>query len=281
MDLSVVLSTYQSPVLLERTLHGYARQTLRPLEIVVADDGSGPDTAAVIERLARELGLVLRHVWHEDRGFRKCAILNRAIEAARGRYLVFSDGDCIPWRAFLETHAALARPGIFLSGGYFQLPRSTTDRLTVADIAAGRHEDVEWLHQHGLERGWRARRLAAGGGLARLLDAVTTTRATWNGHNASGWKDDLVAVNGFDERMGYGGEDRELGERLVILGRRGRQIRHRAVVVHQWHERGYVSEEVLRANRRIRHETTRAGVARTPFGIVKSPVSEGAASSQL
>ena len=270
MKLSVVLSTYQSPALLERTLHGYRRQRLPPLEIVIADDGSGPETAALLERLASELSLDLRHVWHEDRGFRKCAILNRAIAEARGEYLLFSDGDCIPWAGFVESHAALARPGSFLSGGYFRLPRETTERLTIADIATGRHEDIAWLHRHGVERSWRARRLAANGALARALDLLTPTRATWNGHNASGWKDDLVAVNGFDERMGYGGEDRELGERLVILGRRGRQIRHRAVVVHQWHERGYVSDEVLRANRRIRRETARAGVARTPFGIVKT-----------
>jgi hypothetical protein len=270
MNISVILSTYQSPVLLERTLHGYARQTARPLEIVIADDGSGPETKATIERVGARVDFDLRHVWHEDRGFRKCAILNRAIEAARGEYLLFSDGDCIPWADFVETHRALAGPGLFLSGGYFKLPRETTERLTVEDVAAGRHEDLRWLHRHGLEHGLRARRLAARGALARALDLITPTRATWNGHNASGWKQDLLAVNGFDERMGYGGEDRELGERLVILGRRGRQIRHRAVVVHQWHERGYVSDEVLRANRRIRRETARAGAARTPFGIVKT-----------
>ena len=161
MKLSVVLSTYQSPALLERTLHGYRRQRLRPLEIVIADDGSGPETAALLARLASELSMDLRHVWHEDRGFRKCAILNRAIAEARGDYLVFSDGDCIPWAGFLETHAALARPGFFLSGGYFRLPRETTERLTVEDVADGRHEDIAWLHRHGLERSWRARRLAA------------------------------------------------------------------------------------------------------------------------
>ena len=163
-----------------------------------------------------------------------------------------------------------AVPGRFLSGGYFQLPRATTERLSADDVAKGRHEDVEWLHQRGLDRTWRARRLAATGVFARALDILTPTRASWNGHNASGWKADLIAVNGFDERMGYGGEDRELGERLEILGRRGHQIRHRAICVHQWHERGYVSEEVLRENKRIRRETARAGVARTPFGIVKT-----------
>ena len=269
MKLSVVLSTYQSPALLERTLHGYRRQRLRPLEIVIADDGSGPDTAALLARLAPELSMDLRHVWHEDRGFRKCAILNRAIAEARGDYLVFSDGDCIPWAGFLETHAALARPGLFLSGGYFRLPRETTERLTVEDVADGRRG-------HRLASPPRARTELARATPGRARRAQARSRPAHadpgdlERHNASGWKDDLVAVNGFDERMGYGGEDRELGERLVILGRRGRQIRHRAVVVHQWHERGYVSDEVLRANRRIRRETARAGVARTLFGIVKT-----------
>jgi hypothetical protein len=270
MDISVVLSTYESPALLERTLHAYARQRYRPFEVVVADDGSGPATAELVARLGPVLGLALRHVWHEDRGFRKCAILNRAIEAAAGDYLVFSDADCIPWSDFVEIHVSLARPGCFLSGGYFKLPRALTERLTVEDIAAGRHEDLRWLRENGLPASFRAHRLAARGALARLLDRVTPTRPSWNGHNASGWKTDLLAVNGFDERMGYGGEDRELGERLTILGRRGRQIRHRAICLHQWHERGYVSDDVLRENRRIRHETARLRVARTPYGIVKT-----------
>ena len=269
MDLSVILSTYQSPALLERTLHGYRRQRVERFEIVIADDGSGPQTAELVRRLRAELGLDLTHVWHEDRGFRKCEILNRAIVVARGEYLVFSDGDCIPWSGFLEAHATLARPGSFLSGGYFRMPRRLTERITVDDVASGRIEDLRWLRAQGLPPSFRARRLGMTGAAGRLLDRLTPTRASWNGHNASGFKDDLLRVNGFDERMGYGGEDRELGERLVLLGRRGRQIRHRATCLHQWHERGYVSEEVLRENRRIRRETARAAVARTPHGIVK------------
>jgi glycosyl transferase family 2 len=279
MEISVILSTYQSPALLERTLHGYRRQRLEHgerFEIVVADDGSGPETAALIDRLGPELALDLRRVWHEDRGFRKCAILNRAIAAARGDYLVFSDGDCIPWSGFLAVHSRLARRGSFLSGGYFQMSRELTERITVDDVAAGRIEDLAWLRSRGLPPTWRARRLRVTGVAALLFDLLTPTRASWNGHNASGWRDDLLAVNGFDERMGYGGEDRELGERLVILGRRGRQVRHRAVCVHQWHQRGYVSEEALRENRRIRRETARAQVARTPYGIVKSSAAERA-----
>ena len=44
------------------------------------------------------------------------------------------------------------------------------------------------------------------------MNALTPTKPTWNGHNASCWKSDALEVNGFDQRMVYGGEDREFGE---------------------------------------------------------------------
>ncbi|MCG8648371.1 MAG: glycosyltransferase, partial [Pirellulales bacterium] len=79
--ISVVLSTYNAPLWLEKSVWGYAEQTLQNFEIIVADDGSDCPTADAIERLRHQTGLTIKHVWHEDRGFRKCAILNRAIEA--------------------------------------------------------------------------------------------------------------------------------------------------------------------------------------------------------
>src|SRR5690606_29827525 len=105
-----------------------------------------------------------------------------------------------------------------------------------------------------------------------LFDAITTTRATWNGHNASGWRTDLVRVNGFDERMGYGGEDRELGERLVNLGIRPKQIRHRAVCIHLDHGRGYVDPSVIQWNIRHRQKVRAQRTTWTEYGIVKGGV---------
>ncbi len=271
MVVSVILSTYNSPDLLERTLAGYSRQTVeKSFEVVVADDGSSDETRELVDRLRRDFELDLRHVWHEDRGFRKCEILNRAIEQARGEYLVFSDGDCIPWSEFLAIHLRLACRGRFLSGGYFHLPRELSEGLTVDDVRQGRAESLEWLHRHGLPRSWRSRRLGSSASVGRIFDLLTPTRPSWNGHNASGWKDDLVQVNGFDERMGWGGEDRELGERLVNLGLRGVQIRHRALCLHQWHERSYVNDEVVAENLRMRGETARERATYTTHGIVKS-----------
>jgi hypothetical protein len=100
---------------------------------------------------------------------------------------------------------------------------------------------------------------------------MTTTRATWNGGNASGWKTDLLRVNGYDERLQYGGLDRELGERLMNAGIRGKQIRHRAIAVHLDHARPYMQQEAWRHNDAIRRETRRSRATWTPYGI-ESPL---------
>jgi glycosyltransferase involved in cell wall biosynthesis len=129
MNIALILATYNQPEWLEKVLWGYAVQSVRDFQVVIADDGSGPETAAVVERVRAETGMALVHVWHPDEGFRKCEILNRAILAADGDYLIFSDGDCIPRSDFVATHRRLAEPNRFLSGGYLMLPMEVSRRI--------------------------------------------------------------------------------------------------------------------------------------------------------
>lgn len=267
LPISVLLSSYEQPAWLERCLRGYARQTHDEFEILVADDGSGPRTAETVDRLRRDTGLEIRHLWHEDRGFRKCEILNHAIRAARGEYLLFSDGDCVPREDFVAAHARLAAPGRFLSGGALRLPRRTSERVTPEAVEAGRPFELGWLLRHGWRPGHRLLRLTRSGALAALLDLATPTRATFNGGNASMWRAAALEANGFDARMGYGGEDRELGERLRRLGLRGKQVRHRAVLVHLWHERPYAGARAAGRNERLRRRARERGATRAVRGI--------------
>jgi len=270
MRLSVIISTYNSPEWLEKVLWGYSAQSYRNFELLVADDGSTDETRGRIDSLRGQTGITIRHVWHEDRGFRKCAILNRAIEAAAADYLVFSDGDCIPRWDFLETHVRLARLGWFLSGGLCRLPIAVSQQINKEDIVGRRATDARWLRAAGVRWSPKLIKLACRSPWAHWLDQLTTTRPSWNGHNSSGWKADLLAVNGFDERMEWGGEDRELGERLIHLGVRPRQIRHRAVCVHLDHDRGYVRQEAIARNQQIWNETRRSGATWTAYGIRKA-----------
>ncbi len=270
MQVSVIVSTYNQPEWLEKVLWGYNIQSFKEFELIVADDGAGKATREVLERLTPQLSYPLKHVWHEDRGFRKCEILNKAILAASTDYLVFTDGDCIPRNDFIEKHMKFRKKGYFLSGGYHKLSMDTSREIRSRDIKSQACFNIRWLKQHGMRNSFRNNKLTRSSFKAFLLNFLTTTRATWNGCNASGWLEDIIRVNGFDERMEYGGQDREFGERLVNAGIRGLQIRYSAICLHLDHARGYVNESALRKNKKIRKDTVCLKHVRTNFGIVKS-----------
>ena len=269
MRVAVVLATYNQPRWLEKVLWGYAVQTHRAFQVVIADDGSGPETADVIDRVRAASGLRLVHVWHEDRGFRKSEILNRAILAAEADYLIFSDGDCIPREDLVAVHVHHAARSRFLSGGYLKLPAEVSDRITIDDIREGRVSDMAWLRSAGWHPGRRALRLTRSAALAALLDRITPTSPTWNGHNASTWRKAILDANGFDLDMPYGGQDRALGERLVNLGLKGYQIRHRAPCLHLDHGRPYRDQAKIEANLAIRSRIKRNRETRARLGIAE------------
>jgi len=276
-EASVVFTTYNQPRALELVLWGFAAQTRPGFQVVVADDGSGAETREAIGRVRREAGLEVLHVWHDDRGFRKTEILDRAILAAAGEYLIFTDGDCIPRDDFVETHLRLAEPGRFLSGGYLKLSAGVSEAITPADVREGRVFDPGWLRERGWRPGRRALRLTRSRALAELLDRVTPTRPSWNGHNASAWRADLFRVNGYDLDMAYGGLDRAVGECLENAGVRGKQVRHRAPVLHLHHERPYVDREKWRRNRELRRRIRQGGVTRARRGLAELRADGGAA----
>ena len=96
MKLSLVITTYNRPVALSKVLHALNHQTVPPDEVVVADDGSAPETRQMLADLTTGLTYPLAHVWHEDKGFRAAEIRNRAIHKSGGEYIVLLDGDCLP-----------------------------------------------------------------------------------------------------------------------------------------------------------------------------------------
>ncbi|MEN8376133.1 MAG: glycosyltransferase [Gemmatimonadota bacterium] len=276
MRVGVVLSTYQWPQALELALWSYAAQTASGFQVIVADDGSGPDTRALVDRMRASAGLDIVHVWQPDRGFRKSSILNRAILAADRDYLVFSDGDTIAHPRLVETHARLARPGRYLAGGYVKLTRRVTEALTVEDVRAGRATSLRHLRCLGLRPGRRALRFAGPGAPGWVLDQLTPTPRRWHGNNASTWREHLVEVNGFDLDMGYGGQDAAVGDRLENLGVRPLRIRHRAPAVHMHHERPWRDPEGMSRIAEQRARIRQSGQARAPRGIAELEREEGA-----
>ncbi|MEX0739545.1 MAG: glycosyltransferase family 2 protein [Pseudohongiella sp.] len=267
MKLSVVISTYNSPEWLTKVLWGYSRQTHADFELIIADDGSAAATRECIDQLREETGMTIKHVWQPDEGFRKCRILNLATLQAEADYVVYTDGDCIPRRDFLAVHAAEATPGYFLSGGYHKLPMDVSRAISREDILSGRCFDLRWLRDQGLPASYRNSKLTAGPRRARLFNLATPTRCRFKGSNGSAWLNDILAVNGFDERMPWGGEDREFGVRLINAGIKPRHVRYNAIVIHLDHARSYRDESIVRQNRVLREANEKNRVTWTDHGI--------------
>lgn len=272
MRTEMVISTYNSPRALRLTLLSVTRQTRPPDSICIADDGSGPETKTTIDGLkAEHPDLSLRHVWHEDRGFEKNAILNKAVASSDADLMIFTDGDCLMHPVFVARHVELAHPKRYCCGSLIRLTAAATAGVTEKDILEGRVFEREWLSDNNtFDR--LAARLKAGAlpkPLASLLEKIYPIRRTWSGSNASGYRSAILAVNGFDEDMKYGGEDKEFGVRLANFGVKGRHLRFTAPVVHLDHPRGYIDQARVAENRRRIAEVRRSGRSWTPNGLSK------------
>ncbi|MGQ7273790.1 glycosyltransferase family 2 protein [Marinobacter sp. V034] len=267
--IGVVITTYNSPLWLSKVLTGYEQQTVKDFRVIVADDGSSEETREVINRFRDRGRLNLDHVWHEDQGFRKCQILNKAIRETDCDYLIFTDGDCIPEPEFVATHEALARPGYFLSGGYIKLTMPVSEGITDEQIRSAEIFSPDWLVANGQPKSHKLNKLAASDLKTKIMNFITPAAASWNGMNSSTWTRDLIAVNGFNEDMQYGGLDRELGERLWNYGHKSKQIRYSTVCLHLDHARGYAKPEIWAKNKAIRKDVKKNGTFWAVNGIEK------------
>lgn len=225
VNTSVIITTYNSPGYLRRVLETYLLQTLLPHEIVVADDGSGRETAAVVEAFRKTAPFHVGHVWHEDLGFRAAKIRNEAVKVCSGDYLIFSDGDCLAHRAFVADHTALARQGYFVQGKRMLVKEKASASFSPSSLGE--------LVIHCLRR-----EVSGCHHLLRLPGLVMSRRGLRGIKtcNLSVHRDAVLAINGFNEAfVGWGREDAEFAARLYAYGLRRHDPLLSALVFHLWH----------------------------------------------
>ncbi len=246
--IGVVVAAHANARALDWTLLGYRVQHTPPHELIVAEDGERDDVRAVVDHHRPRAAFVLRHLHQPHDGFGKWRIVNRAIVEADSDFLVFTDADCVPRDDLVAAYAARLRRGRFLAGGsHVNLPPAFHEHAPGAELIESRRLfDPVYLRSQGVVVP-RARMLRAGW-LARLLDRLTP-RDAFVGNNAGAWRDDLLRVAGFDEAMGYGGADRNLGIRLNNAGVRGERARHSLVMLHLDHPRSYRHAEQVERNK--------------------------------
>jgi len=243
--ISLIIAVYNKPEVLRLVLTACARQSFRPFEILIADDGSGPAVRNVVDTARSASGRSITHLWHEDRGWRKNVILNAAVRAARGEYLVFIDGDCIPAGDFLLDHWHEREARRVLLGRRVETSERWSRALTVERIASGEFEKLTWAE---LRDGLAGRSLRVEDGIrmrSRLVRRMLLRNVTGMlGSNFSVARSDLAAINGFDELYdGPGcGEDSDVQFRLSLAGITGKSLRNLAIQYHVWHPRTAVSD---------------------------------------
>lgn len=272
MQVELIVSTYNSPRALDLCLTGVMAQNTLPDAICIADDGSGPETAAAIAAFQTAWPhMPVRHVWHEDRGFEKAAILNRALATSTADFIVFIDGDVLIHPTFIARHLALARPGRFSTGSLIRLNAETTAFVTPDMVRSGLVFERAWLRAHGtFDRiGTWLKTMPFPFPVMRFLDAVTPVQKALCGANASLFRADALAVNGFDEAIKYGGSDKEFGIRLTNAGIRGQHLRYTAPLVHLDHPRGYRDEDEIRRHKQMIARVRSERLTWTQNGILK------------
>lgn len=269
MKTAVIVTTFNRPDALAAVLEGYSDQSDRDFELVVADDGSTHETAEVVNEFAQRQVISLTHVWQEDRGFRAAAIRNRAIAATSADYVIFTDGDCVAPRDFVESHKRLAEPGFFLGANRVLLGRAFTEKVLRERIPIHTWGWTEWAHA------WLRRDVNRLLPLLELPDgAFRRWRPDrWEGIktcNLSAWRRDLIRVNGLDESyQGWGLEDSDLVIRLLRAGVRHKSARFAAPVFHLWHQeqdRQRLPENQTRLDDLLRSANVRAGVGLDQYG---------------
>jgi glycosyltransferase involved in cell wall biosynthesis len=265
---SVIAAFYNNINYLEFVLAGFERQSENDFEIIIADDGSNETVVKEIEYNAPNYPFRIKHIWQQDKGFRKNRILNQAILASESEYIIFIDSDCIPHSKFVEEHLNEKETNKVLTGRRVNLSQKITSQLTEYKIKNGFLEnqylkiidDGLFGKSYDVEKGFYLN--------SKLL------RKTFNkkyrgllGCNFSLYKKDLLDINGFDERYEAPsiGEDSDIEFRLGLNGVKVKSLNHIAIQYHLYHN----LQERPQKNLDLFEEVKKEKIAFTPFGLKK------------
>lgn len=261
MLVSLLISTYNWKEALSLCLQSAFAQTVKPHEILIADDGSQEDTRELIEQMRKKTDISIIHVWHEDKGFRKTLILNQALLKVSCPYIIQVDGDIIMERHFISDHLDLAEKGYFVCGSRVLLGRKSTVRLLRG------MEKYPGLLNHNLGFVLNAFRFRP---LRKYLAHRYAKDSMWRirGCNMAYWKEDLLKVNGYNESLEmWGQEDVEVSYRLVHAGVLKKQLKMGGVEFHLYHP--FASRENLPYHEQVLQKVIEDKIAWCANGIIK------------
>ena len=254
--LAIVVSTYEWPEALDAVLRSFAEQSDQRFTLVVADDGSGPDTKALVDGWRTSVGERLVHAWQPDEGFRLARVLNLGALAVDADYLAFMHGESIPRRQFVRALRSCVEPGWFAAARRVDVSHVLTRRILAEQLPVHRWGMLEWHRSRRQVGSLRAltrrdRRRVGAPGVPEFVPHDRTY-----GYLLGVARTDFERVNGYDMRfVGWGEEDVDIAVRLRRLGLRCGHAGPHGTLIHLWHESEIPGE---RANWHLLQQTERS-----------------------
>ena len=236
MKISVIVPVYNRLEHLRALFLCLLKQKKQPDELIITDDGSSQKVLDFIGDLIPKSEFKVKHIYQEDKGFRKTRALNNAVRNSIGDLLIFCDQDLIFGEEYVETIAGNIKENIFLMGRAHTLKREEKDFVLENIEKINSYEEIvknlpdsyiptikKMLNEDKRRRLLKTFKLAKRG--IKLV-----------GMSYALMKNAYIKVNGYDENyIGWGQEDDDFGNRLTVAGINGKELITKNIQLHLWH----------------------------------------------
>ncbi len=261
MLISVIVSTYNRPDALALILKSFNYQTDKDFEVLIADDGSTQETRKLVAQMTMSCNFSITYVRQEDLGFRLARIRNLAAQKAKGEYLVFLDGDCVPRPSFIAVHRKLAQKKFLVAGNRILLSESFTKETLDKQSTIWTYSIFKWFLIY-LSKGINRLHPLL---VLPYFQNARNLKQKWKkarGCNFGLFKEDYIAVNGCDSDFtGWGYEDSDLAIRLIHSGVQIKSGRYATGVFHLYHkenDRSNEKQNLAKLNERLSSDIVKA-----------------------
>lgn len=249
---TIIISVYKDTEALGFILESLERQTLLPDEIIISEDGESNEMSEFISNQKNRFPHLI-HLTQTDDGWRKNIAMNNSIKAAKNEYLIFIDGDCVPYSTFIQGHVENAKKRVVLCGKRFELGPNFTDKIKNRQLSMMALEKkflwyLPWMVKDNARHVEEGFYFPSNSFLSNISKRYVRYII---GCNFSCYKEDFLSINGFNEtyRLPSVGEDIDLGWRFRGLGIELKSCRNNACMMHLWHKKRFAKEEGIINNK--------------------------------
>ena len=236
MKISVIVPIYNRLEHLRALFLCLLKQKKQPDELIITDDGSSQKVLDFIGDLIPKAQFKVKHIYQEDKGFRKTRALNNGVRNSIGDLLIFCDQDLIFGEEYIETIAKNIKNDIFLMGRAHHITEAEKS-IILSDInkIATYNEIVQKIPSKYIET---IKKILKEDRKRRLLKTFKLAKRGIRlvGMSYALMKDSYIKVNGYDENyIGWGQEDDDFGNRLTVAGINGKELVTKNIQLHLWH----------------------------------------------